>query len=462
MGDTALAAQAATLNGEHDAMKWVRRGLWMAAWGFWLWLGIGLARELPRSPRCIAELSFSEHERPLGFVDGDGLLATERWAQNESGGEARCSVWEVASGVRRHDLDWPLLWTRELFAPKHGVVIGNRRKAGAKQGELTLFDLRTGEWRPLGPESWRVEAVHPEQPWAAIDERPDDGEAEKVLVLDFRTGARIFEWTKLPSVKVQVYVQDCQFLGGDELLITAFNFLETRPARVRWDVYHFSLSRGELARMSFEREHCGVKLPMQGGRLVLFGPLDGEGMVRVLEFPSGRVVFSSAELPANQRAASTNEWKSTPTLSPSGRRLMTVHPTLWDVDDGRQVWRLGPTDVGIERQASPGLFSVEEDWQPLINLVWPSWEIHPATTAVRDIETGALRYRLWGDDLQVCTSSDGKMATGKLGLVYALPVGPNYPLLALCQAILALPLVLLWAIMRWRRKRRLRLASATP
>jgi len=44
-------------------------------------------------------------------------------------------------------------------------------------------------------------------------------------------------------------------------------------------------------------------------------------------------------------------------------------------------------------------------------------------------------------------------------LVDPLPV--NWPLLTLCQTILALPLILLWAALRWRRNRRLRLVSVS-
>jgi hypothetical protein len=44
------------------------------------------------------------------------------------------------------------------------------------------------------------------------------------------------------------------------------------------------------------------------------------------------------------------------------------------------------------------------------------------------------------------------------GVVYRYPT-VNWPLLALCQTILALPLVLLWAMLRWRR---MRMASAMP
>ena len=58
-------------------------------------------------------------------------------------------------------------------------------------------------------------------------------------------------------------------------------------------------------------------------------------------------------------------------------------------------------------------------------------------------------------------SSDRKLAADKVGNIFVAPA-INYPLLALCQTILALPLILLWALLRWHRNRRFRLASVTP
>ena len=69
------------------------------------------------------------------------------------------------------------------------------------------------------------------------------------------------------------------------------------------------------------------------------------------------------------------------------------------------------------------------------------------TVAVRDRQSGRLLFRLWG------------MPAAVEAVVLGEPPPVNFPLLALCQAILALPLVLLWAVLRWRRKGRMRLVT---
>ena len=451
-------------------MKWIKRGVWAVACGLWALLGVGLYRELPRTGALVAELAFKdEHERwgpqerPLGFTNGDGLLVTQRWQPNPDGGQTRCTVWEVAARRRRHDLDWPLFWTREIVAPGQGVVIGNCRGEGANRDALTLFDLRTAEQRRLGPSDWRVEAIHPERPWAAIDVRPADDGPEKVLVIDFRTGERLFEWTDPQPSAETTYAQDCQFLGGDEFLITTFRYFTPPSTRSHWDVHQFSLARGELARMSLDRNlRSGIHLPMRGGRLVLIS-LPGDGLqIDVVEFPSGRTVFASAALPAGD-GSHPNEWRSIPTLSPSGRRLMSGAGRLWDLDAARPVWWKRPgSDVSVERDASTESFSVYESWQPLLDLVGIPEGQAPITTAVRDFETGAVRYRTWGGDPMVRVSADGRLGTNADGQVFALPPPANWVGVILAEAVLALPLVLVWLVLRWQRKRRLRLASVSP
>ena len=82
------------------------------------------------------------------------------------------------------------------------------------------------------------------------------------------------------------------------------------------------------------------------------------------------------------------------------------------------------------------------------------------TAVIREDPGGALVLRLWFVDAIMLNSwsPDGSMWVCQNGNIYAAPT-VNFPLLALSQAILALPLVLTWLALRWRRKRRLRIAG---
>ena len=59
-----------------------------------------------------------------------------------------------------------------------------------------------------------------------------------------------------------------------------------------------------------------------------------------------------------------------------------------------------------------------------------------------------MRFRMWETPIDAVAAIEGE----------APPI--NYLLLALCQTILAIPLVLTWLALHWRRRRRLRLAGA--
>jgi len=111
------------------------------------------------------------------------------------------------------------------------------------------------------------------------------------------------------------------------------------------------------------------------------------------------------------------------------------------------------------RQDGPLEYLYDQGWF-LKNFDWPDdW----ATIAVRWRDTGELFSRRWSVEtfLVLYESEDGAFAANGDGSVY-LGWSVNWPLLALCQTILALPLVLLWAVLRWWQKRRLRLASVAP
>jgi len=78
--------------------------------------------------------------------------------------------------------------------------------------------------------------------------------------------------------------------------------------------------------------------------------------------------------------------------------------------------------------------------------------------AVRDMESGTVRRRFQGTSaywpgMLTTVSADGHRLVDPKGNVYE-PSNANWPLLAICQTILALPLILLWLALLWRRKRR--------
>jgi hypothetical protein len=91
------------------------------------------------------------------------------------------------------------------------------------------------------------------------------------------------------------------------------------------------------------------------------------------------------------------------------------------------------------------------DWLSTIEHRFPKdwWTIR-----FKDADTGRIAFREWEIDWSRFRyqSDNDVFVASEDGEVRRYPV-VNWPLLVLCQTILALPLILLLAILRWRRKR---------
>src|SRR5262245_2431773 len=57
--------------------RWLPRSLWLAAWSFWLWLGFGLHRELPRQVgEAARQFEKLPEEWIAGFLDEGNSIVT--------------------------------------------------------------------------------------------------------------------------------------------------------------------------------------------------------------------------------------------------------------------------------------------------------------------------------------------------------------------------------------------------
>lgn len=123
----------------------------------------------------------------------------------------------------------------------------------------------------------------------------------------------------------------------------------------------------------------------------------------------------------------------------------------------------GPFEVSVAPELVPlagaRRFGVMEFWTISVG----TWSTTPQTFSLRSMSDARMVGRLWERPL-VCSSAGELCVDGDNNFqkVYELLPRANYPLLALCHSILALPLVLLWAFLRWRRIRRHRLANVQP
>jgi hypothetical protein len=200
-------------------------------------------------------------------------------------------------------------------------------------------------------------------------------------------------------------------------------------------------------------EECSV-----GGRRIASNGWK-KSAVEVFDVDERRTVFSQPHLredPAN--ASKRNAPMSLqpeferPTISVSGRTVIDARSkALWNVNTSRVLWRAKPYERVMDLGDGEH-FNVIELWNQLWNGT-PSAKYW--TRAVRSSESSGLIVRTVGTlvvDPRLWNSSK-TLGIGHDGSVYRLPLPVNWPLLALCQSILALPLILLWALLRYRRRR---------
>jgi hypothetical protein len=140
-------------------------------------------------------------------------------------------------------------------------------------------------------------------------------------------------------------------------------------------------------------------------------------------------------------------------ISASGRAVIAGDASVvWNVDEGTPIWT--PTSVESMRIVeSNEQFMVKESWHRLWQRWLPDWKLE--TSAFRKLDDGTLLSRMKEGDLPWPSHVNcaGTLVLASDGTIREMPPRVNWPLLALCQAILALPLVLLWAVLRWRRRR---------
>jgi hypothetical protein len=367
--------------------RWLPHSLWFFAWAFWGSLGIGLYHELPR------DLGQAFRKLPIGdcsliaFVPDSKLAA---FGRTTTDGNLQIVVFDAETGKSREtDLsaESNVLWMpngNPLAARFHGIVfdVSTSKSPPSRGNALEVVDLRDGSRRTLFKGDVGALVVHTEHPWVALVELLGPTQREqRVLLLDFRSGSRLFEWPRtrvFPSGSLNLYEDsNCiavpiQWTPGsattDPTIRTEYWRLGETPVKVTW------------------QEALGTR-----------GNTDRP--------------VAAKELPSPETASRP------PTKS-------------------YEVW-------------------------PFERLDWlRDWNMK--TVSFRNSADGSLlcRVRLPGNERIGAADSAGTLLVNDDGSVYRLPPGANWDLLAVCQTILALPLVLTWLAVRWWRKRRLRLAGA--
>jgi len=435
-------------------MRWFKRGLWLLAWGVWAALSVGLYRELPRDlgPEICNVQSPTQTYWVVGFVGASNDIAVIAKSEDpeatsinivgaETGRVIRSTLGPrmekycgYSSGLARRGC----LCATTL---PHGVG------ADIERG-LFLLDLRTMKWRTISSRSTVHVTIHPTRPWIVFVEQTDQTKPGGAVVLvDFEAGKETVVCT-LPedhSLDNRPF-----FIGASDRLVVAS--FRTGPSdgvndRRRMEIWKLLPTPAFEKRLKQVPSGAFINC-VDDGRLAIYHPTDLT-KVEVFDLLGERMLFTGSSRPYADQPKEPRGVRSA--LSSSGRSILGGDPPLlWAVDDGRILWRPRPHERSLMSIADED-FEVLERWGSL----WQGWlpSVKYSTYAFRSHESGDLLFRLNGKARiePYFWNAPKTLAISIGGGVYRFPAQVNWPLLALCQTVLATPMVLLWAVLRWRK-----------
>jgi hypothetical protein len=441
-----------------DGMKrWLSRSVWLLAWSIWLWLGCGLYRELPRElgpatfrlPRDSKEDLFGFlHNRPviLSFDDGaDNRLPTIR-LRNARTGEIELEVKSEGVGIP------PEFGFFNSF--RHGFH--GRNAAGfvspSSATPIFVLDLSTGVWKKFA-DVGTVATFHPSKPWALFT----GGGKDKIydaVVLDLKTGARVFDTrTCIPRERMKLARSFAATFVGDDAVAIPFSNQPGKPT-VDFEIWSMT-SRTMLRRFEGDMTPPGM-LGSSDGRIVLY---DARTPYRteVFDLATGDLLGSLPPKP--ERIA----WGQPPVSMPLApslhgggcRVLSSPAGGLFDVATGEAIWRADDHEsFWIVRP--PERIELREHW----SIPFVGRKLDFSTFAIRRIDDGSFLSRSQYSTLaEHRTNADETLFLQDAKTVRQLPLRPYWLYMVSAQAILAAPIIALWAALRWRRKRTARRQS---
>jgi hypothetical protein len=355
------------------------------------------------------------------------------------------------------------------------------------------LDPRSGRQSSLGNHDWAEVPgfqFHESKPWVAGFVRSasrggENAERSGLAVVDLESGATLGVLSGDMSPGELWTYSDFQFVPGtDELFIVKRGRDEKKVAEIRRLQAGFQRS-GEFPWQFDIETLCNSKQFSRTGLLAISDVEHQPIRTVAMEYRTGRIVFADPPI---------STWTDTPTpskvvnrppsLSADGRFLADEYSDkVWDLERNAIVeaplageatfdeWILQKGRVGID--SAQNHFEATEVLSSVPSLsLWNRWigeRLSPAMfespwRAVRDPVSRTLKYRCDEPTVVGFADRNGFNSRGVAipskrlfvengGSVRSLDPTPRWGLIALLQATLAAPLVALWALLRWRRRR---------
>lgn len=438
-------------------MRRLPRFLWLLAWSSWLWLGVGLYRELPRDPGPVVHrLWEGKGTTPLGFVGQSDHVAAQK-SPLRGRSSSTIEVFDAAVGRRLTETTdepnafWASLQTSFPSALAEGVYLSTRGPQPTvvrPSGVLRALDLRTGRWTRLSVGGAGFFTVHPKRPVVAFF---DDAENGSVVVANYHTGEKLFEY-ELPR---RFLLSAPPVFLGDDRIALPLEALFDRPANGSWSFTIFKIGMPAKPLKTIHGPSIGRSVTSSPTGRIAFMNTQPAGL-GVYDLGREAIVFRKPDPESTSLAP-----PGTPVIAANGRTVVIPKHGLLDVETGASLWKPGAFET-IASWPNTDYFLVFEHWSALWTGLAPTGRFE--TLAYRSLETGELLWRNWNGSSVAPNFCNAARTLTVLsdGTVRRLPLRINWLLLAVCQTVLAVPLVLLWTILHWRAKRRNRLVAASP
>jgi len=439
-------------------MTWLKRCFWLLAWSVWLYLGVGLYRELPRHPGpTVRRLWEGTQTAPIGFVGQSDLVAT-RTITDRGRGTTTIEVFDT-EGHRLRSTEGPsglaslATTTIPAMLAKDVYLCGftpTGSAFGIRSESLRALDLQTGKWTLLSAGGAGLLTVHPQRPLIAFYDDKDPG---SVVVANFRTGEKLFQYD-LPR---RFLLGAPPVFVGDDRIALALEPLFGKPPDGSWIFRVFRIAMPAEPLKTIHGPPIGRDVTSTEEGRIAFLTTQPSG-VGVFDLEREAVLFQSPD-----PDEAVTKWKrgttKVPVIGASGQMVVSPKHGLLDIVTGASRWRPGAFET-IATWSNLDYFTVHENWSALWAGITSKWRLE--TTAWRSVETGELIWRTWNSTPVAphLRNAARTLVVMNDGAVRRLPLRVNWMLLAVCQAVLALPLVMLWLVLRLRARRRRRVAGA--
>jgi hypothetical protein len=436
-------------------MRWVKRGCWIAAWGVWAWLGVGLAHHLPKRPgELVCRWDRGPAIDPFIFLHGQREFAT--LSAPAQMGPSVIHVRDVATGSIAREFAGPLTYHTFMnycTSSRFPYLVTSREyRPGAALGpnpnDMAILDLRTGEWFEVPAPCIGLGDFHHSRPWHLCTG------SDVVSVVDLEAKRVIFQWKPEARPLSAASPGHPFFLGDHHVAIPV-----ERVSRIfglsgakSHALEIWSLVEPDRSPQVLEGVEAGYGA-QAGGSRVLWSKRSGLARgIEVFDLDSKRLVY-----PIDVDGEAEVK-RSSPALSADGRRLLDGRydpgtAELIDIDSGTSLWTADFNERTWGGDDEAKRFQTTEDW----GFTLFGWKQDVVTWTQRSLYDGSLLLRSW-EHAPYPSDVTGEFFLAQDG-VRRLPFRIDWPFLAICQTILALPLILLWTILCWRRKRSIRMAG---